>query len=202
MLFDSQYRDLKNYLPWHRIQRMKDALRGIDAQKRRIHTSEQVHADSHQIVAHLEEMDCFKQAQTIMVYYPMDNEVDLRSLVKKYADQKTFLLPCTSLRRRKIKVRTYVKGAPLKKGAFGIPEPSTPIYKGKIDLIIVPGIAYDLECHRLGRGGGCYDRFLKNFKKSIKIGVCYDFQLHDVIPHNFFDKSMDWVVTPSKTIEK
>ena len=88
MLFDSQYRDLKNYLPWHRIQRMKDALRGIDAQKRRIHTSEQVHADSHQIIEHLEEMDCFKQAQTIMVYYPMDNEVDLRSLVKKYLNSK------------------------------------------------------------------------------------------------------------------
>ena len=72
---------------------------------------------------------------------------------------------------------------------------------GKIDLIIVPGVVFDQHCHRIGRGGGYYDRFLSHQHHAKVIGVCYGFQLkkHD-IPHGWHDIKVDRVVTPQQTI--
>ncbi len=201
MLFISQIKDILKKLPWVRIRNKQLALRNINAQKRRIMTHDDVLEQSHKIVAQIEHMHTFKNAKTVMVYYPIHNEVDLRSLVHKYADEKTFLLPATT-GKKKMEVRVYEKGAPLVKGRFGIPEPHTTAYTGPIDLIIVPGVAFDRECHRIGRGGGYYDRFLKNYKHSKKIGVCYAFQLHKEISYQPWDIKMDRVVTPAETIGK
>ncbi|MBQ7192592.1 MAG: 5-formyltetrahydrofolate cyclo-ligase [Paludibacteraceae bacterium] len=199
MLFESQILDILRWLPYNRVAKEKAEIRGLDSQRRRVMTPEEVLEGSHKIVEQIERMHCFKEAKTVLVYYPMHNEVDLRSLVKKYADEKQFLLPAT-LTSHLIEVREYIKGEPLKKGRFGIPEPQTPAFKGAIDLVLVPGVAFDKDLHRLGRGGGYYDRFLKRVKIKMKIGVCYDFQLHDRLPHAVFDQLMNRVVTPSQTI--
>ncbi len=199
MLFESQILDILRMLPFQKTAKRKAEIRGLDSQRRRVMTTDEVHEGSHKIVEQIERMTCWKEAKTVMLYYPINNEVDLRALVKKYADEKTFLLPAT-LSGHLIEVRQYVKGEPLVKGRFGIPEPKTPAWTGDIDLILVPGVAFDKDCRRLGRGGGYYDRFLKRIKIKMKIGVCYDFQLHDDLPHAMFDQVMDRVVTPSKTI--
>lgn len=199
MLFASQLLDLKRSLPWVRINRQKAALRGLDSQKRRIMTEEEVHSESRKIVEQIERMHSFREARTILIYYPIHNEVDLRHLVYEYHDEKEFLLPATTS-NKKMEVRRYVKGQPLRKGRFGIPEPATEAYTGPIDLIITPGVAFDKQCHRLGRGGGYYDRFLKHYRHSVVIGVCYDFQLHKAIPYNWRDKPVHRVVTPTQTI--
>jgi len=199
MLFESQILDIMRRLPITRIAKEKAEIRGLDSQRRRVMSHEEVIEGSHKIVEQIERMQCWKEAKTVMVYYPINNEVDLRSLVKKYHDEKVFLLPAT-LPGHLIDVRQYVKNEPLVKGRYGIPEPKTPAWKGDIDLVLVPGVAFDKELHRLGRGGGYYDRFLKRLKVGKKIGVCYDFQLHDNLPHAIFDQMMDRVVTPSKTI--
>lgn len=199
MLFESQIVDFFRFLPITSIPRQKAEIRGLDSQQRRIMTKEQVLDASHKICAQIEAMECFRNAQTVMVYYPIHNEVDLRSLVKKYADTKHFLLPAT-LSEHKMEVRQYVKGEPLVKGRFGIPEPQTPAWNGPIDLVLVPGVAFDKEMHRLGRGGGYYDRFLSNLPTAMRIGVCYDFQVHDDLPHEMFDQCMNMVVTPTRAI--
>ncbi len=199
MLFESQILDFMRHLPVTRVAKEKAEIRGLDAQRRRVMSAEEVKEGSHKIVEQIERMTCWKNAKTVMLYYPIENEVDLRSLVKNYADEKIFLLPAT-LPGHMIEVRQYVKHEPLLKGRFGIPEPKTPAWKGDIDIILVPGVAFDKDLHRLGRGGGYYDRFLKRLKAGMKIGVCYDFQLHNDLPHAIFDQMMDRVVTPSKTI--
>lgn len=200
MLFSSQYHDFVKRLPWVRLKRKKMALRELDGQKRRIMTAEQVHEESRKIVSIIEQMHTFRDAKTIMVYYPIHNEVDLRHLVHNHAEDKTFLLPAT-ISKNAMEVRIWQPNTPLVKGRFGIPEPSTPAYTGDIDLILVPGVAFDKHCQRLGRGGGYYDRFLKKFKHAKKIGVCYSFQLHSSIPHGWLDQPMDRVVTPTQAIE-
>jgi 5-formyltetrahydrofolate cyclo-ligase len=198
MLFESQILDFLRWLPSSRVAKEKAEIRGLDSQRRRVMSEEEVLEGSHKIVEQIERMQCWKEARTVLVYYPMNNEVDLRSLVKKYSDEKQFLLPAT-LTEHLIEVRQYIKGEPLKKGRYGIPEPKTPAWRGPIDLVIVPGVAFDKDLHRLGRGGGYYDRFLKRVRIKMKIGVCYDFQLHERLPHAVFDQMMDRVVTPSKT---
>ena len=199
MLFESQIIDLLGMIPFNQIENKKREIRNLDSQQRRIMDKEEVLALSGKICEQIEQMSCWKEAETVMLYYPIHNEVDLRPLVRKYADEKQFLLPAT-LSEHRIEVREYVKGKPLVKGRFSIPEPQTPAWTGKIDLILVPGVAFDKQLHRLGRGGGYYDRFLEDLKCKMRIGVCYDFQLHDEIPNDVFDEKMTRVVTPTKTI--
>ncbi len=64
----------------------------------------------------------------------------------------------------------------------------------KIDLIIVPGIAFDKSLNRLGRGKAYYDKLLKD-SKAIKIGVCFDFQLLESVPVDKYDVKMDLIIT-------
>ena len=199
MLFESQFLDLKLLFPWVRARREQTALRGVVEQQRRILTPEQVAEQSALVIAQLEQMSLFREAKTILLYYPIHNEVDLRPLLAKYADQKTLLLPVTH--RHSIEVRPYDGEGMMRKGRLGVPEPQTPRYTGSIDLILVPGVVFDRHCHRIGRGGGYYDKFLSKHPGAKKIGVCYEFQLkkHDV-PHTWRDKKMDRIVTPQQTI--
>ena len=199
MLFESQIYDLKMWLPWVHARREQQALRAIVEQQRRIMTPEQVAEQSARIVAQIEQMSWFQNAQTVLIYYPIHNEVDLRPLLNKYKDQKTFLFPVTH--RHSMEVRPYDGEDMMRKGRLGVPEPQTDTFKGAIDLIFVPGVVFDKQKHRIGRGGGYYDKFLSKQLLSKKVGVCYDFQLkkHDV-PHTWRDKKMDRVVTPQQTI--
>ena len=199
MLFHSQWYDLKMLFPWGHIQRDKKSMRAVAEQQRRVMAPEQVKEQSALIVSQIEQMSCFRDAQTVMLYWPIRNEVDLRPLLTKYEGQKTFLLPVTH--RRYMEVRPYAGEEMMRKGRMGIPEPQTKTYRGSIDLILVPGVLFDRHCHRIGRGGGYYDRFLRWHRKALKVGVCYDFQLKKRdLPHTWRDRQMDRVVTPQQAI--
>ena len=186
-------------LPWVRARKEQSALRAVVEQQRRMLTKEQVAADSERIMAQLERMSAFREAKIVLIYYPVHNEVDLRPLLTKYEGQKTFLFPVTH--RRSMEVRPYDGEDMMRKGRLGVPEPQTETYQGHIDLIIVPGVVFDQHCHRIGRGGGYYDKFLANQLMSTKIGVCYSFQLKKhTIPHLWKDQKVDRVITPQSTI--
>jgi 5-formyltetrahydrofolate cyclo-ligase len=134
----------------------------------------------------------------VLLYYPIHNEVDLRPLLTKYPD-KMFLFPVTH--RHSMEVRPYDGEDMMRKGRYGVPEPQTETYHGSIDLILVPGVVFDQHCHRIGRGGGYYDKFLFKHPGSKKIGVCYSFQLKKhSIPVRLKDHKMDRVITPQQTI--
>ena len=62
-------------------------------------------------------------------------------------------------------------------------------------MIVVPGVAFDRQGNRMGRGRGFYDRLLKTTPNAIKVGVAYDFQLLDKIPIEEFDVPMDYVMS-------
>lgn len=90
-------------------------------------------------------------------------------------------------------------------GAYGIMEPEGPAFTAydDIDLIIIPGVAFDVKHNRLGRGKGYYDRFLQQMQQmrqthAYKIGVCFSHQLVDSIPVTAYDIPMDEVVSLSE----
>lgn len=199
MLFEAQIHDLKNFLPWVHLRKEKQSLRALVEQKRRIYPAEQIKADSEAIISQLERMQWFRDAETVMIYYPIHNEVDLRPLLKRYEGQKTFLLPVTH--RKSIEPRRYDGDDMMRRGKYQVPEPQTSEWKGKIDLILVPGVVFDPLCNRIGRGGGFYDRFLKKYSNVHQVGVAYDFQVkkHE-IPHSRFDHPLDRIITPTQTI--
>ena len=105
MLFQAQLHDLKMLFPWIRFRREKHALRALVEQRRRIMTPEEVAEQSGRIIEQLEHMSMFRNAKTVLLYYPIHNEVDLRPLLTKYRGQKTFLLPVTH--RRSMEIRQY-----------------------------------------------------------------------------------------------
>lgn len=200
MLFEGFIHDLKNLFPWVHIKNEQSSLRGIIEQRRRIYPAESAAEDSKRIVERIESLEAFRKARTVMIYYPLRHEVDLRDLMRRYKDEKTILLPVTH--RRSMEVRQYTGDENLKRGRHRIPEPQTKTYKGSIDLIICPGVVFDKHKHRIGRGGGYYDKFLKKHPLATKIGVCFDLQLRNRdIPQQRFDHPMSMVVTPTQTIE-
>ena len=201
MLFESQLIDLKNLLPWNKKRSQQGAIRAIMEQRRRIYPAESIAADSAAIISHTEQMRHVQDSETTLAYFRIANEVDLRALLEKYRDSKTILLPVTH--RHYMEVRRYEGEELLHRGRMRVPEPQGETYTGKIDLILVPGVVFDTNCHRIGRGGGYYDKFLRQHKESFKIGVCYDFQLkHQALPTLWHDQPMDRVVSPSLVVDR
>jgi 5-formyltetrahydrofolate cyclo-ligase len=200
MLFESQIRDFKRRLPWNVNKKRKADMRELMRQKLRIQSAADLKLWSEQVMERIEQLHCFRHARVVMFYYPVHHEVDLRPLLDKYKDEKTILLPVTH--HDYIELRQYIGADNLKKGHYGIPTPQTATYHGKPDLVIVPGLAFDKDLVRMGRGKGYYDRFLRKLGKVSKVGVCYDFQIQDSVPWSWHDVRMDKVITPSANYER
>lgn len=198
MLFQSQITYLKRMSPFWRRRKIKSEMRALISQKRRILTEEEVNRLSQDILRQVEELPEWRSAKTVLVYYPVQGEVNTRPLLEAWKDTKTMLLPVAH--RRTMEMRQYVGRKDLKKGRFGIPEPQTPAYTGSVDLIIVPGVAFDRQRRRLGRGGGYYDRFLKQYKHIPHVAVAYDFQIVKEVPVTWFDRRVTCIVTPTEII--
>lgn len=199
MLFESNIKDLLSLLPQRRLHRAKQSLRELLIQKRRMMSAEERTAQSELILSQLEKMTVFREAKTVLLYYPKNNEVDVLPLFKRYKRDKVLLLPVTH--RNGMTANPYEGNDKMHRGKVGIPEPTTPPFEGNIDVIIVPAVAFDKEGNRLGRGGGYYDRFLKKQSHATFIGVGYDFQLVDEVPVRKHDQKMHRIILPSQTIQ-
>lgn len=199
MLFESNIKDLLSLLPQRRLHRAKQRMRELLIQKRRMLSAEERTAQSELILSQLEKMTVFREAKTVLLYYPKNNEVDVLPLFKRYKRDKVLLLPVTH--RNGMTANPYEGNDKMHRGKVGIPEPTTPPFEGNIDVIIVPAVAFDKQGNRLGRGGGYYDRFLKKQTHATFIGVGYDFQLVDEVPVRKHDQKMHRIILPSQTIQ-
>lgn len=142
------------------------------------------------ILKKLFKLSAFKKAKTVLFYASFDGEVHTLEMIKK-AQQlgKKISLPKVKRSDKKlIPVLIDNLDKDLKKGSYGILEPKK--LRGKklklenIDIVIVPGIAFDQRNNRLGRGGGYYDRFLTQLPASVfTVGLAFDFQVVDLLPH-------------------
>lgn len=136
-------------------------------------------------------------ASTVMMYYPLGDEVDVTSVIEQLAESgKTVVLPQVTGEAEMV-LRRYKGEDDLREGAFGIMEPCGELFTDyeAIDVAIIPGMAFDRHGNRLGRGKGYYDRFLPLLPTRVyKIGVCFPFQLLDLIPMEEHDISMDTVI--------
>lgn len=142
----------------------------------------------------VERDEVFQQAETVLAYWSMDDEVYTHDFVNKWAGNKTLLLPC--VKGDELELRYFDGEERLQPGeGYAIPEPVGELFTdwGKIDLILVPGVAFDKSGNRLGRGKGYYDKVLKQ-TGAYKLGVCFDFQLVERVPVEPHDVKMDRVV--------
>ena len=148
------------------------------------------------IMRQVEALEEFRRAGTVLLYWSMDDEVQTHDFVNRWYREKCILLPCVD--GDDLRLRQYTGSECLKAGEqFGIGEPTGPEFTDldSVELIIVPGVAFDSEGNRMGRGRGFYDRLLKSTPKAYKVGVAFDFQVIDRVPVEEFDVAMDRVVS-------
>lgn len=186
---------------------MKREFRKKVISERKKQSPEFISKNSSIIVDKVLQMDCIKKAKTIMLYLDFNNEVQTDDLINKLISlRKTVASPITLKEEKKLiptQITDLKKG--IKIGAYNIREPklecSHPIDIKDIDVVIVPAVAYDTNCYRLGYGGGFYDRFLENLRPDAKtIGIAFDLQIFDEVPKEPHDAQLNFIVTESKTI--
>lgn len=155
---------------------------------------------SSEVLSRLEETKLFRKASCIAFYHALPGEVETADFIRKWASEKTFLLPVVE--GDDLRLVSYNGDHTLKSGVFGILEPDdscSSVPESEIDLFIIPGVAFDRKKNRLGRGKGYYDRLLSSLHAP-KIGLCFDFQLHDNIPVEPFDIPMNGIITNREVI--
>jgi 5-formyltetrahydrofolate cyclo-ligase len=146
------------------------------------------------IWSQVEDLPEFKAAGSVLLYWSMASEVDTHAFAQRWYDRKKLYLPKVS--GESLEIREYIPDD-IAPGYRGIMEPSdkAPVAE-KVDLVIVPGMAFDARGNRLGRGGGFYDRLLPSLSCP-KVGVCRRHQFVEEVPVQAWDQKVDIVVTPA-----
>ena len=160
---------------------------------------DQVINNSNIIMDKIINLDIYKASRLVFIYMAFKNEVMTANLIKHMLSQKKRLaIPYTDTIKTHLIPSEISREEDLTLNPFGYYEPKRvcPVDIGEIDLVLVPGVAFDKNLNRIGFGKGYYDRILKDLKASAKkIGLAHDFQVLDSIPAQAHDVKMDMIIT-------
>ena len=177
---------------------VRDRIRGLDAGTRAEasrHACDRLAADSR-----------FAGASSVMLYMPLRSELDVMPLaIAALRQGKRLSMPRTDSERgtlTPIRVDSLdADSMPADPMGVRTPASGPEVAPDSLDLVVVPGVAFDRAGRRLGRGAGYYDRFLSRLPAATATaGICFDEQLVDAVPHGEHDRPVDCVFTPSHTI--
>ena len=147
--------------------------------------------------------DLYKKAKSIFIYLSFGTEIDTNKIINNaLQDKKEVYIPKIYKTDKSMKAIRLSSFEDLKENSMGILEPiddSNFIEKENIDLIIVPGVVFDLNGNRIGYGGGYYDRYLESIKDvKNKVVLAYDLQIIDSIEPETHDITFDYIITNTK----
>ena len=185
------------------LQIKKDEIRKQILEKRSNLSLEEVDKKSELIIKNLSPY--LKNAQNIMIFTDMKNEVRITKLIELYPEKNFFISKIVNNKNREMKINKYNENE-LVLHKFGYYESSSDdFYDEKIlDIVIVPALAFDSSKNRIGFGGGYYDTFLNKVREKNKntlfIGVCYDFQMIEEVPIEGHDITLDLVINESEVL--
>jgi 5-formyltetrahydrofolate cyclo-ligase len=130
--------------------------------------------------------------RVIHAYIPMPGEIDIRPVIRQLLEQQITVVSPKTLPKRRLENRILHSLEELEMGIMGTQHPlQQDVYEGPIDLIIVPGMAFDRQHYRLGYGGGYYDNFMMTQPAACKAGVFYPFQEVEKVPVEPHDWKLD-----------
>lgn len=168
---------------------------------------DQLHEFSKTVIEQYCSLDSYKNSKIIFAYSPMDFELDLRPFIMRALNEgKTVAVPKTYHDEA---IGYYMQFAAIdentvyEKDKFGIDVPINENIivpeSQKIEMIM-PGLAFDLFGHRIGYGGGFYDRYLHWYNKASihKVALCFDFQVFDELPAEYYDINYDVLITENR----
>jgi len=177
----------------------KKELRKIFLEKRKNIRDKE--AKSHEIFHKLKNLVIWGKASIINTYVSIKDEVDTRFIIY-HALVENKRVFCPVIFGKDLKFGEIKTINDLEKGPFGILQPKE-IYEidyNLFDIIVVPGIAFDVKGYRIGYGKGYYDRFLSNIKRGIKIGLTFDDLIINELPKDPYDQKVDIIISEKKII--
>jgi 5-formyltetrahydrofolate cyclo-ligase len=179
----------------------KTYIRNQIAKLKSEYTFEEICDSSNKIMEQIEGLPAFKSSKRILIYYSIPGEVQTVDFLEKYKNVKELYLPVVE--GSVLSVKKYTGKDNCVKGPFGILEPEGKCIEtlNEVDLIVIPGVAFDRNGNRLGRGKGYYDKLLYTIPSTtLKAGICFDFQLLENIPVDPWDIQMNLIVTEKEVI--
>ena len=173
----------------------KQELRRIIREKKRAMTPAEIEAKSAALGRLFRDTDAYRRAKTIYGYLPYNQEVRTVAMLEQaLADGKRVAVPkCYGDEMRFIFMEDL---SLVEKGYAGIPEPIAdgPVADDETALVLMPGLAFDREGHRIGYGGGFYDKFLAAEPSHPTLALCYDFQMLEHLETEEYDIPVDTVL--------
>ena len=172
----------------------KSQLRETVREVKRQFTSQQLEAMSLSVIARLKTR--LGDAHTILAYYSLPDEVNTHQFIDELvAEGRVVLLPKV-IDDERMEIRRYTGAEDLREGRLHLMEPVGDTFTdyARIDVALIPGMAFDAKGCRLGRGRGYYDRFLPLISTAQTIGVCFPFQKVAEVPVEETDIPVDEVV--------
>ena len=173
----------------------KQALRKEIREKKRAMTETQIVTKSEKLGQLFVASEAYQQAKTIYGYLPYNQEVRTTAMLQKALDDgKRVAVPkCYGEEMRFIYLDDLSK---VEKGYCNIPEPieDGPIADDPAALVLMPGLAFDPQGHRMGYGGGFYDKFLAQEPNHPTLALCYDFQMLEHLETEAHDIPVDYVI--------
>lgn len=180
----------------------KDALREMIREKRKLLAKDWLEICGGHAQQRLLDMDAFVDSDVVACYLAIGYEVPtLKVLEACWAAGKTVCVPVYNKVTEQYELADIKSDTEMKAGFNGISEPGCPVLVGfdKVDLVVVPGLAFDTHGRRIGYGTGFYDQILSAMT-AVRVGLAFDFQVFDMVPSEAHDESMNVVITETKTI--
>ena len=173
----------------------KAGVRRSVREKKRAMTSEQIQHSSARLGELFAQHRLYKEAKTIYGYLPYNQEVQtIPMLEQALAEGKRVAVPKIYGDEMKF---IYIEDlSKVEKNSYGIPEPVAdgPVGDDPNALVLMPGLAFDAAGHRIGYGGGFYDKFLMQEPTHPTLALCYDFQMFPSLETEEFDIPVDCVI--------
>lgn len=173
----------------------KAQLRKEIREKKRAMTEVDIALRSQHLCEKFLQSEAYRNAKTIYGYLPYNQEVRTWDALRQaMLDGKQVAVP--KVYGDEMKFIYITDFSQIATGYCGIPEPiiDEPVAEDKTALVLMPGLAFDREGHRIGYGGGFYDRFLSAEPKHPTLALCYDFQIQESLPTEEFDIPVDAVI--------
>lgn len=170
--------------------------------KRKEHTDQQIESMSREVTRQVLALDVFQEAEQIYAYADYNHEVMTRFLIEEaWRQGKQVAVP--KVDGQDLVFYRLTSFDQLEEGYFHIPEPARgEIVDWESPLMIMPGVAFDSQCHRVGYGGGFYDRFLEKHPKVRTVAAAFDFQMVEQAPWEETDIQPEYVVTEKNIYKK
>lgn len=173
----------------------KHELRQLIKQKKREMTLQEIEAASARLGELFAGCEAYQQAKTVYFYLPYNQEVRTVPMIQRaLAEGKRVAVPKVYGDEMRFIYIDSLDG--IAKGSFGIPEPVAdgPVADDPAALILMPGLAFDRQGHRIGYGGGYYDKYLSAQPTHPTVALCYAFQMQEQLETEEFDIPVDLVL--------